>query len=220
MSGGVEEQSSTATRQQLNTHDDNMERTIAKKTVTPSGHYRPRQQYTIQYNNRHHIHNKERETDRKRLTKPLYSKIYGSKAVGRRRLRTGREETKADCDCDSVSPQDWLSSAIPRRGWLSTSGVSSPSVSVGMSVGTPESAWGTTNGGVRHGNNRSMWTVCRVRFSVCLSTTTKGDLKSSMRHGPVHNRWSFRNFMRTGGRGQNSHTSWPSAKTACRDRSS
>jgi len=160
------------------------------------------------------------EIDRKQLVKSHYSKIYGSNAVGRRRLRTGRGEPKADCDCESVSPQDWLSSSIPRRGWLSTSGVSTPSVSVVMSVGTAESAWGTTGGGVRHGSNRSMWTVCRVRFSVCLSTTTKGDLKSSIRHGPVHNRWSFRNFMRTGGRGQNNHTSWPSAKTACRDRSS
>jgi len=191
MSGGVEEQSSIANRQQLNTHDDNMKRTIAKKAVTPSGYYQSRQQYTIQCNNRHYIHNKERETDRKRLVRSHYSKIYGSNAVGRRRFRTGREEPKADCDCDSVSPPDWLSSSIPRRGWLSTSGVSSPSVSVGMSVGTPESAWGTTKGGVRHGNNRSIWTVCRVRFSVCMSISTKGDLKSSMRHGPVHNRWSF-----------------------------
>ena len=222
MSGGVEEQSSTATRQQLNTHDNNMERTIAKKAVTPSGYYQPRQQYTIQYNNRHYIHNKKTETDRKRLIliQLHYSKIYGSKAVGRRRLRTGREEPTADCDCESVSPQDWLSSSIPRRGWLSTSGVSSPSVSVKMSVGTPESAWGMTGGGVRHGNNRSIWTVWRVGFSICLSITTKGDLKSSIRHGPVHNRWSFRNFMRTGGRGQNNHTSWPSVKTVCRDRSS
>jgi len=169
VSGGVKEQSSTATRQQLNTHDDNMERTIAKKAVTPSGYYQPRQQYTIQYNNRHYIHNKERKTDRKRLIRSHYSKIYESKAVGRRRLRTGREEPKADCDCDAVSPQDWLSSSIPRRSWLSTSGVFSPSVSVGMSVETPESAWGTIDGGVRHGNNRSMWTVWRVRFSVCLS---------------------------------------------------
>jgi len=31
MSGKVEDQSSTATRQQLNTHDDNMEKTIAQK---------------------------------------------------------------------------------------------------------------------------------------------------------------------------------------------
>ena len=104
MSGGVEEQSSTANRQQLNTHDDNMKRTIAKKAVTPSGYYQSRQQYTIQCNNRHYIHNKERETDRKRLIRSHYSKIYGSNAVGRRRLWTGREEPKADCDCDSVSP--------------------------------------------------------------------------------------------------------------------
>jgi len=90
-------------------------RAIAKKAVTPSGYYQPRQQYTIQYNNRHYIHNKKTETDRKRLIliQLHYSKIYGSKAVGRRRLRTGREEPTADCDCESVSPQDWLSSSIP-----------------------------------------------------------------------------------------------------------
>jgi len=105
MSGKVEDQSSTATRQQLNTHDDNMERTIAKKAVTPSGYYQPRQQYTIQYNNTLYTMT-ETETDRKRLVQSHYSKIYGSKAVGHRRLRTGREEPKADCDCESVSPQD------------------------------------------------------------------------------------------------------------------
>jgi len=121
MSGGVEEQSSTANRQQLNTHDDNMKRTIAKKAVTPSGYYQSRQQYTIQCNNRHYIHNKERETDRKRLIRSQYSKIYGSNAVGRRRFRTGREEPKADCDCDSVSPRtDYLPPSLggvdcPRR---------------------------------------------------------------------------------------------------------
>jgi len=106
MSDKVEDQSSTATRQQLNTHDDNMERTVAKKAVTSSGYYQPRQQYTIQHNNRHYIHNKKTETDRKRLIQLHYSKIYGSNAVGRRRFRTGREEPKADCDCESVSPQD------------------------------------------------------------------------------------------------------------------
>jgi len=46
------------------------------------------------------------ETDRKRLVRSHYSKIYGSNAVGRRRFRTGRKEPKADCDCESVSPQD------------------------------------------------------------------------------------------------------------------
>ena len=154
------------------------------------------------------------------MTRSVYSRIYGSKAIGSRRFRIGREEPEADCVWDSVSPQDWLFSSIPRRGWLSTSGVSSPSVLVEISAGTPESASGTTGGGVWHSNKRSTWTVWRVRFSVCLSTTTKGDLKTSIRHGPVHNRWSFRNFWRTGGLGQNSHTSWPSAKTACCDRSS
>jgi len=86
--------------------------------------------------------------------------------------------------------------------------------------GILESASGTAGGGVLHGNSRLMCTVCCVRFAVCLSTITRGDLKSSIRHGPVHKRWSLRNFWRTGFLGQNNHTSWPSAKTACLDRSS
>jgi len=33
-------------------------------------------------------------------------------------------------------PQDWLSSSIPSRGWLSPSGVSSPSLSLGVGGGS------------------------------------------------------------------------------------
>ena len=146
--------------------------------------------------------------------------MYGSNAVGRRRVRTGRIEPEADWVWNSVSPQDWLSSSIPRRGWLSPSGMSCPSVGVGKSGVGPESTSGTTGGGVLQGSSRSTWTVCRARLTVCLSTTTNGDLNSTVRYGPVQSRWSLRNFWRTGGLGQNNQTSWPLVNTACFERSS
>jgi len=78
-----------------------------------------------------------------------HSSMYSSNAVGRRRIRTGRPEPEADWDWDwdSVSPEDWLSWSNPGRDWVPVSGVSSPSVSVSKSGGTPESASGTAGGG-------------------------------------------------------------------------
>ena len=107
---------------------------------------------------------------RQRLQCKYHSSMYSSKAVGRRRIRTGRPEPEADWDWDwdSVSPQNWLSWSIPGRDWVSMSGVSSPSVSVWESGGTPESTSGTTGGGVLHKSRRSTWTVCLVRLAVCL----------------------------------------------------
>ena len=98
--------------------------------------------------------------------------------------------------------------------------MSCPSVGVWESGGIPESTSGTAGGGELHGRRRSTWTVCRERFTVCLSTTTNGDLNDSMRQGPVQSRWSLRNFWRTGGLGQNIQTSWPSVNTVCFERSS
>ena len=82
-------------------------------------------------------------------------------------------------------PQDWLSSSIPSRGWLSPSGVSSPSLRVWVSVGVPGSASGTAGVGVLQGSSRSTWTVYLVRFTVCLSTITNGDLNNSILRRPV-----------------------------------
>ena len=60
----------------------------------------------------------------------FYPKIYGSNAVGRRRVRTGSDVPELDWVWDSESPQYWQSSSKPRRGWLSPSGMSCPSVGV------------------------------------------------------------------------------------------
>jgi len=117
-------------------------------------------------------------------------------------------------------PQDWLSSSILKRGWLSPSGMSCPSVGISESGGIPESTSGSVGGGVLHGSKRSKWIVCRERLTVCLSTTTSGDLNDSIRQGPVQSSWSLRNLCRTGGLGQNIQTSWPSVNTVCFERSS
>ena len=146
----------------------------------------------------------------------VYPKIYESRAVGRRRILTGRWDRVGWLFISWESASPWLpkpvsgsSTAWDGPGWVSA---------------TDEVAWSSAGavagGGMLQGIKRSTCTRWRERLSTYLMFTTRGLQKDSIRQGPVHNCCSFLNFCRTGGLGQNNQTNCPWVNLVWRDLSS